>query len=113
MEDSQGLLPITATMPGGLEGVAAAIVASPNLPIIEFGEPQPLHCLYIVLIYLCVIVHLLVKHTHIMTVFLYRLIVLSVIIMCQEKFDIFICSSNLLSSLCTVIFIMSLMPLSK
>uniref|UniRef100_A0A0P4VY39 C2H2-type domain-containing protein n=2 Tax=Scylla TaxID=6760 RepID=A0A0P4VY39_SCYOL len=39
MEDSQGLLPaISASMPGGLEGVAAAIVASPNLPIIEFGD---------------------------------------------------------------------------
>lgn len=41
MEDSQGLLPaISASMAGGLEGVAAAIVASPNLPIIEFGESQ-------------------------------------------------------------------------
>ncbi|XP_045119795.1 protein tramtrack, beta isoform-like isoform X1 [Portunus trituberculatus] len=39
MEDSQGLLPaISASMAGGLEGVAAAIVASPNLPIIEFGD---------------------------------------------------------------------------
>lgn len=37
MEDSQGLLPIGAAIVGGLEGVAAAIVASPNLPIIEFG----------------------------------------------------------------------------
>lgn len=42
MEDSQGLLPISASIPGGLEGVAAAIVASPNLPIIEFGESC--HC---------------------------------------------------------------------
>lgn len=37
MEDPQGLLPIGAAIVGGLEGVAAAIVASPNLPIIEFG----------------------------------------------------------------------------
>lgn len=42
IEDSQGLLPIGAAIPGGLEGVAAAIVASPNLPIIEFGESC--HC---------------------------------------------------------------------
>ncbi|XP_050735020.1 protein tramtrack, beta isoform-like isoform X3 [Eriocheir sinensis] len=38
VEDPQGLLPIGAAIVGGLEGVAAAIVASPNLPIIEFGE---------------------------------------------------------------------------
>ena len=34
MEDAHSLLPV----PGGLEGVAAAIVSSPNLPIIEFGK---------------------------------------------------------------------------
>ncbi|KAK8729162.1 hypothetical protein OTU49_008658 [Cherax quadricarinatus] len=37
LDDAQGLLPLDA-LPGALEGVAAAIVASPNLPIIEFGE---------------------------------------------------------------------------
>lgn len=42
VDDSQALLPISAAMHGGLEGVAAAIVASPNLPIIEFGRS----CLY-------------------------------------------------------------------
>ncbi|XP_071541598.1 uncharacterized protein [Panulirus ornatus] len=37
LDDAQGLLPLAA-IPGTLEGVAAAIVASPNLPIMEFGE---------------------------------------------------------------------------
>ncbi|XP_042216528.1 broad-complex core protein isoforms 1/2/3/4/5-like isoform X1 [Homarus americanus] len=37
LDDAQGLLPFAA-IPGALEGVAAAIVASPSLPIMEFGE---------------------------------------------------------------------------
>ncbi|XP_045591107.1 broad-complex core protein isoforms 1/2/3/4/5 isoform X1 [Procambarus clarkii] len=37
LDDAQGLLPLVA-IPGALEGVAAAMGVSANLPIIEFGE---------------------------------------------------------------------------
>lgn len=42
LEDAQGLLPLAIT--GAIEGVAAAIVASPNIPIMELGELETRIC---------------------------------------------------------------------